>query len=435
MSKKNKTVENYKKMTVAGKRNFKIFIVTMAVILAFLLFTVIKNATSTNTAGSVNVSGITQQSTQARVDRTERLSTIEDSSYEEQLRQSSQRARETALETGAMFATDVSEYDWGHGANREIQEDFFRDDSGAEIETNSIEPDEQDNRQLTQQDIAAQITAERMASTQRADEARTRNASSRSSGLTPTQERELLDRKMAALNQLVRNQNSTPSGITIEHPQFEPSSRSGNRQQISDRAEQQQARITGGVVPGDRFYGFTRLQINSDFSSWVDVEITSGPLRGAVVGMTPERVDGHVVLMSQSITLGRKTARFRAMALNPDDEMMPAFSTDTNYHRWSRYGAAALAAVTGTVTEMIGRQSSQTQNSTGQLTQSVEFSDRDLILSGVTAGVSQMTSDIAANAARRPPTVTVKQNHRLVLVVTEAQEIPWLSSPLIIERF
>lgn len=283
--------------------------------------------------------------------------------------------------------------------------------------------------------------------------------------LTPTEEAELANVKSQALSSYVRTSVSPPAGGIMDHTEFESERLAREEERASNSSQNRNLRqvsvrqpsvggsevvfnrtveddgtgagalmATGGVVPGDRFYGFTRMPINSDVSRWVDVEITSGPLRGAIVGMQPERVEGHVVLMSDTITLGRKTAPFRAMALNPESDLSPAFSSETNHRRMARYGATALAAITGTVHELIGMQSSQTQTN-NSTTQEVKFDSKDLLVAGAAAGVAEIGRDIGREAQARPPTVKVDRLHRVVLVVIQEQEISWLKDPLIIERF
>lgn len=314
--------------------------------------------------------------------------------------------------------------------------------------------EERERRQREQEEREAREQAER-AARERASAAR-RNDPRPMRNFSREEEADYMRSKQQAANSLISSLNNAPSSATYTYElEGEPEEfyhtqaifGTGGGSRVAGRDSGSGGGLSGdvrgrtsatletrGFVPGDRLIGFTRMPINSDTTSWVDVEIASGPLRGAVVSLTPSRVEGEVVLAANSLTFERYVSTISAIAVNPNEEMSTGFSTSTNHRRMARYGSAFASRLLGTAVDLISSQSRTQSSLDGSIIQNIEFNRDQILAASLAGGGEEVLSDVRAVAQSRPPTVRVEEGHRVILIMTEGQEIEWLPDDYILRR-
>lgn len=423
-----------------AKKNFTVFIIGAAVVFGLIIWNLFGGQSDEKVANETAKSDLTQAGTskvdKAEVDRTDSLSTIQDKDYLEQLREAEEKRKNEATNTSDdSYMSDVSMYEW-----QEVPEGSHNSNKSAENNTSQTDGTKNNGRP-DYQELA------RKARENQSSQSNAQQPPAQPGRLTLEQRRRLVQSKVAAIESMMKNTFSqAPASNQWDYTknedgeQQQPSTSqmaSGNNSapenSESNYEGSGEGTIKPGVLPGDRFVGYTKTAVNTDTTTWVEVEISQGPLKGAIVGLKPQRVEGEVVLLSQNITLNRSTSSFKAIALNPNVDLEPAFSTETNMRYLARFGAATASAVLDTVSELIGRQQSSTVNQDGFATQSVEFSNKEIAVAAGAAGGAEIGRMISEEARKIEPQVKVKAGHRVVLAVTSPQAISWMPEPYTIK--
>lgn len=434
-----------RKIDPKAKRNFIIFGVLFALFLSAIVWGLFGSDSGVDVNkqnSSTNLSEAGRGALdRANVDRTDALTTIKDPSYQSQIKEAEAKKRDAAIKTpDDSYMRDVATYDWKSDARQESSYETRETDkvaSNTERLLNEMEGDER----VT----GSKIDYEKMAENRAPARNGSKTQSANPTRLTQQQIKDIVQKKRAAAVSLLESLNSAPGSeindytADLEEERATVSAESNRELPVNSNesetglVSQSNTGVTPGVLPGDRFIGYTMTAVNTDTTNWVEVEISAGPLKGAIVGLTLERVEGEVVFASKNITYNRNTSSFKSIALNPDVNLEPAFSTETNMRYLARFGAATAEEVLDTVTSFIGRQQSSSVSSEGYASQEVDFSKEEIAVAAGAAGGSQISKMIAEETSKLEPQVKVKAGHRVVLAVTEAQEISWLPEPYVIK--
>ncbi len=453
-----------------AKKNFIIFVAIAAAVFALLIWSLFGGGSSGSKkqeAASADLKNAgTAKLEKAEVDRTETMSTIQDKGYLNQLRKAEKKKREQAENTpDDSYMSDVSMYQWQEvpegGSSNEGQQTSYQPGAGnnsySQTAGQASRETSKSNGRPNYQALAVKAKAEQESSgatmqgqpenrSTAGPNGQSNDSNRRASRLTLEQRRALVNNKVNALEKLIKNQFAVaPSSVTNDHTENEnDAQQTDQRQQAvlpqtashnsSNNVASEEAAVQPGVLPGDRFVGYTTTAINTDTTNWVEVEISQGPLKGAIVGLVPERVEGEVVLSAKNITHERNTSDFKAIALNPDVNLEPAFSTETNMRYLARFGAATASAVLNTTSNLISQQQSSTVNQDGFATQSVDYSKEEIAIAAGAAGGAEVSRMISEEASKIEPQVKVKANHRVVLAVTSPQAISWMPEPYVIKK-
>ncbi|MBJ7265572.1 TraB/TrbI/VirB10 family type IV secretion system protein [Idiomarina abyssalis] len=422
----------------------------------------------------VNTVGSTAVSENSAIDATEALTAMADKGYAEQLKEVDKQRKKEALKTGdETYIQGVETRDWTSDADARNPEDVKIDTSqlsgpqeqpansssglatdedpqspGFGEEKDKEEPEEERVMSLADKARAAakdsptyQERAERVAKEQaeKRSEAATATADrSNVRTLTATDLQKRLRNTRKALSSL-QNKLDTPGKFELVDLSESKDSNSSDTERFEpssfDMEPSSQPETVRGFVPGDKLIGYTRLPVDTDSSTWVEVVIGLGPLKEAVIGLTPKRVGEEVLMQANTITYRRHTDSFNAIALNPDLNLKEGFATEVDNRYWEKLGAASLSAMLATGTSLIREQTQTTSNASSGLYQtSKSYSDGEIIGASVAAAGAEAGRILAQEASGIETQVKVKEGQRVVLVVTKAQQIDWLPEPYIINQ-
>ncbi|HDX8428170.1 TPA: DotG/IcmE/VirB10 family protein [Aeromonas veronii] len=188
-----------------------------------------------------------------------------------------------------------------------------------------------------------------------------------------------------------------------------------------------------GFVSGDTMIAFTTGEVNSDTTTTVLAQVGSGPLTGAIVPLKVSRIDGYVVFETINISWNRHVAPFKAIALDPGVVSSNAFSTSTDRHILLRYGMLFFSAFAEGAGELANAAINDVTVNGETITTQSNAKTKDYVIAGV-GKIGEKLGNVAEKVFETPPTVRVKKNQELALVVIEPAEIPWLPKPFRIKK-
>lgn len=425
----------------------------------------------------VNTAGSTAVSENSAVDQTQALDAMADKGYAEQLKEVDKQRKEEALRTGdKTYIQGVETRKWETDADARDPEEVKVDTSllsGPQEQSDSsssyIEPDNngsknegpegerdkepEEERVMSLADKARAAAKDSPTYQERADRVAKEQAEKRSEQRKPTANQK--DARTLTATDLKRRLQGTRKALSdlknklnepgnFELVNFSENTDSSNSESerfessnfdVQQPSRPSQPETVRGFVPGDKLIGYTRLPIDTDSSTWVEVVIGLGPLKDAVIGLTPQRVGEEVLMQANTITYRRHTDSFNAIALNPELNLKEGFATEVDNRYWEKLGAASLSAMLATGTSLIREQTQTTSNASSGLYQtSKNYSDGEIIGASVAAAGSEAGRILAQEASGIETQVKVKEGQRVVLVVTKAQQIDWLPEPYIINQ-
>lgn len=188
-----------------------------------------------------------------------------------------------------------------------------------------------------------------------------------------------------------------------------------------------------GFVSGDTMIAFTTGEVNSDTTTTVLAQVGSGPLTGAIVPLKVSRIDGYVVFETINISWNRHVAPFKAIALDPGIVSSNAFSTSTDRHILLRYGMLFFSAFAEGAGDLAQAAINDVTVNGETITTQSNAKTKDYVIAGV-GKIGEKLGNVAEKVFDTPPTVRVKKNQELALVVIEPAEIPWLPKPFRIKK-
>ncbi|MFQ2234925.1 DotG/IcmE/VirB10 family protein [Aeromonas dhakensis] len=191
--------------------------------------------------------------------------------------------------------------------------------------------------------------------------------------------------------------------------------------------------VVPGFVSGDTMIAFTTGEVNSDTTTTVLAQVGSGPLVGAIVPLKVSRIDGYVVFETINISWNRHVAPFKAIALDPGVVSSNAFSTSTDRHILLRYGMLFFSAFAEGAGELASAAINDVTVNGDTITTQSDAKTKDYVIAGV-GKIGEKLGNVAEKVFDTPPTVRVKKNQELALVVIEPAEIPWLPKPFRIHK-
>ncbi len=195
-----------------------------------------------------------------------------------------------------------------------------------------------------------------------------------------------------------------------------------------------------GYLPGDVVLAKLDNYVNTDESGkWMRLTLVDGPVEGARVMASYQRVGGVIVAETSTIswrdpiTKQSHTAPFVGTLVTADSKMQEGISSDTNYHTVYRWGMLIFSGAMKGVGEVYLQGSDEVITDNGNIIKVNERGPKDIAF-GVAKGVGDQLSAIAAREFDTPPTVIADPREIGILGIMMTSEVnyPWL--PLISEN-
>jgi len=181
------------------------------------------------------------------------------------------------------------------------------------------------------------------------------------------------------------------------------------------------------VRTGHLLYAAMDLEANSDSANFVQATVQAGPFRGArLQGTFKKTKNDDLEVVFSTLSWRNGTYHVNSLAVNPEEPKVGLVS-EVNHHYITRFGGLFLTGVFSAVGQQLAQQGTTTSISTTTgLTQTTVPTKTPLQygLIGL-GGVAQGFSQIAAEGARREPTVVVSARTPVGVLFKE----DWVDNP------